>query len=269
MSRTTRLTTALAVGALIVSAFSTTARALPLGFKTELDPSQSSFNLSLSYSGVVTAQTVSTVSGPAVTDGLDGVMDVVDSVGNVPGSATITGGGFGVSNASSLLDMIFLGQLAFGTQNLHVALAGNMGAVGPPVPDVVLGGTNTYSLAGTSLVFNGGGLSYSATGSVAKLIGTGTFTSMAFPLTGNATVKLSAPGPGGLRNLTISVPVNSSNVLLPFPPSVPVQINSKVTGNLVFTGTRVPEPSTVALLALGLVGMTPVIRRRLQRRRMA
>jgi hypothetical protein len=74
-------------------------------------------------------------------------------------------------------------------------------------------------------------------------------------------------GPPNNQLVTLTIPLNVTVPIYEYGnSSLGATLSALLTGNLVLTGISVPEPSSVVLFGIGVVGAIPVIRRRLRRR---
>jgi len=118
----------------------------------------------------------------------------------------------------------------------------------------------------TQLAIDQGLFTYLGTGAAGGLIGSGTIDFNAEPIEAElppvgqiGMVTQNAVVSDGFVYVTVSAPITFTDQLL----TDPVEVSADLSGALVATGSYalVPEPSTVVLLGIALIGMIPVIRR--------
>ena len=268
MHRTLSSTTVLA--ALILLTLSVqNAHALP--YTLRVDSAQSSVALEIqallnNASGSTSTNASSglpPVGGPYTTGAGGNLEDGAPTF--APGDLTVAGGGFNLATASLTIPLGFIGSLNAGIQNVGASI----GPIGPVTGSAPVGGDpgmNTYDVGGLAITLNSGFLTYSGTGLVAGLIGTQGIdfsvnnANLVLPPGTLATMKMASPTPFN-NALTLSVPLALSTIVT----SLPIRVDAFLTGTLVLTGVRVAEPGTVALMAIGLVGLVPVVRKRLKK----
>lgn len=259
-----------ALSALVVlAAINNNAQAAP--YALQIDPSQSTLNLFVTTLLGIRTGDVNTnftsglpvAGGPATTGAAGDVQDGAPSF--APGTLTDNGNGFNLVNASMTIPLEFLGSLSVGATGIGgtISLSGPLNGINPIGGDP---GSNEYDLTGQSLTLNAGSLTYGGSGLIASQISPGGIDfgadseSFAFAPGAKALVNLGSPQPFNSA-MTLTVPVSLSTSII----TLPIQIDAILTGTLVFTGLRVAEPGTFVLLAMGMVGMVPVVRRRMQR----
>lgn len=227
-----------------VLAVSGVASAKPIAWN--IDESLSFLTLKLTtLSGAVTGQVTVSMSGSGTAD-----QDNADVLSLLGGNALL-------SDATLDLSLGFLGNIAAGLQSVGVGLpTGVFNPVG-----------NTYDLGGGALNLNSGIITYSGSGPVGGLLGTGSFDfntdPISFPIpNGLAIATLTeGVGPPNATPVTLDIPLNVSTIVT----TDPIQVDAALTARIVLTGVRIPEPGTMALMGLGLIGIIPVVRRRLAR----
>lgn len=227
-----------------ILAVSGVASAKPIAW--QIDSNLSFLSLKLTtLSGAVTGEAKATMTGGGTAD-LDNA--------NV---LSLLGGNAALSDEQLNLSLGFLGNVAAGLQSLGVGLpTGVFNPVG-----------NTYDLGGGALIINSGMITYSGSGPVGTLLGTGAFNFNTDPLVfaipnGIAIASLTVgAGPPNATPVTLDIPLNISTIVT----TDPIQIDAALTARIVLTGVRIPEPGTMALMGLGLIGIIPVIRRKLAR----
>jgi autotransporter-associated beta strand protein len=134
-----------------------------------------------------------------------------------------------------------------------------VGQLHTPHPMSLVSGGTTFALADHDLILDGGTLNGSATGLAAGLLTPFTNDLAADPIegpvatNGNGTVTLSSPtvvGSTASYNVTVTLPVNSSSLLL----TNPVEVTVAITGTMRWQGTltRLLVPATnLAIVATG------------------
>jgi hypothetical protein len=243
-----------------------------------VDSSQSSLSESIGLTATVLGFPF-TVASPAVSQTLSGAapgnvsppahtgwLGSVALAGNVPGTLTDQGGGFGFTNLNVTLNgpsipLLGGGSVSVGLMAPHISI----GLDGPFSPLSSGAGTATYDVSGLPLQLDAGLFNYSSTGYL-NFIGSGSV-----PLLSNI-VNISLPsGSHGTLNLsgnhvTLSIPLNVSIPLLSVGNStLGASLDAILSGTAVFTGV-IPEPSSLVLLGVGLGMLLPLARRRVVKR---
>lgn len=180
---------------------------------------------------------------------------------NVPVQLTNYGAGAaGNSLALSTGNIPFVGSLSVG---LNVPVFDI--ETGVWLPSSASSGMATFDFSGVNLGIKAGDFTYSGSGLVLGIIGSGTINFGSSILNGDlapgTTAKLTlGAGPPSNQLVTLEVPINTTaNVL-------PGLIGFGLSGRVVFTGVRIPEPSTMALGLVALLSMAPTVVRRVRRR---
>lgn len=249
----------LAIAAVAMLGFASSASALPLPFSLEIDSSVSKLTLTVSaLGGAATGAVTTTLSSAAnASDGLDGEIDLADAANNIPGAGSTNTGGATLTNEKLTISLGFLGGVDAGLVDVHAAIgAGILNEIGPQIAGNP--GSNTYDIGGTQLTLDAGAITYSGTGPVGGTLGSGSIDppiGFALPAGTKAIVQM-GPGPNS-RNMTLTIPVNVQTTVT----TDPIAIDASLVGQIVFTGVRVPEPGTIALLVIGMIGLVPVARR--------
>lgn len=186
-----------------------------------------------------------------------GFLGDIQALANVPGLLTSYGGGASGTNLSFSTGTIpFVGSLTVGLNVPIFTLD-----TGPFAPTSSMPGMAFYDFGGVDFDVEAGQFSYAGTGLVLGLLGSGTIdfglNLLSSDLAAGTMAKLTlGAGPPSNQAVTLEVPINSTADLLPG------VLGLGFSGTLVFTGIRVPEPGTWALLVLGTVGLMPCLRRR-------
>lgn len=231
-------------------------------FSLEVDPSQSKLSIGFSgLGGAATGASTATLSSLKSIDGADGLIDV-NAPGNVPGNGTLGGVGFDLSDTTVVIPLGFLGDTIITSVKIHASLdLTALNAVGPFLNGNP--GQNSYDLSGVPLVLDSGEFTYPTriTSIGPEDVGYGRFqTPIYFSLPAGtlASAKVSSPRPGGGRGMTLTIPVNTSTTVT----TNPIQLDMSLVGQIVLTSVVVPEPGAAILLAMGLLGLWPLLRRR-------
>lgn len=234
---------------LALIAVSGVASAKPIAWSIDQNLSFLSLKLT-TLSGAVTGEAKATLSGNAAAD-LDG-----------SGILSLLSGSALLSDEQLNLSLGFLGNVAAGLQSVAAGLP--TGVVNPTGSTAT---TYTYDLGGTTLFLNGGVITYSGSGPVGALLGSGSFDfntdPLSFPIPNGVAIATLTLGPGSPNNtpVTLDIPLNVSTIVT----TDPIQIDAALNARIVLTGVRIPEPGTMVLMGLGLIGLVPVVRRKLAR----
>jgi len=237
-----------------------TANAAP--FLLTVDSSQSTIALTIAaIGGAATGAVNTTVSGTIAGD----LLALPIGPNFQPDALTIQTTGIlgatqiGLTNGSLSVSLGFLGSIEAETFGVGATLD-SQGALPPSTPGIP---TSLYDPNGTVLTLNIGHITYKGAGAVGGLLGSGTFDFVADP---TSVVVPSAPDTVGItiaqnagpKGVTLIIPLNVTTTVV----TDPVDVTANVTGFIVATGFMVPEPGTVMLLAIGVIGLVPVIRKR-------
>lgn len=277
------LTAAVALVALSLAATSIQAGPLNLGVNSGL----SSFSIKLQLAasvpilGPVSINSPSlsaTLSGaapgfatiPPATTGYLGKVAIAGSGPGTPGTLENFGGGFNFTDISKTLNgpnILGGGSVTLDLKAPHVDIipGGPYAAIAPAV------GVSTYDLSGLLLDISGGSFSYSSTGYL-SFLGSDTinflpnFAKVALPPGSIGKLELGA-GPPNNQLATLTIPLTMTVPLHEVGNTfLGASINALICGELVLTGISVPEPSSIVLFGVGIVGAIPVLRRRMRRR---
>lgn len=195
---------------------------------------------------------------PPPTPNTLGFLGDIQALANVPGQLTSFGGGAAGTNLSiSTGNIPFVGSLTLGLNVPIFTLD-----TGSYLPTSSMSGMATYDWSGVDFDVEAGQFTYSGSGLLLGIIGNGAINFglnlLNSDLGSGTLAKLTlGPGPPSNQLVTLEVPINSSAGL------IPGVLDLGFSGKVVFTGIRVPEPSTWALLIVGLGALVPVARRRL------
>ncbi|MBX9788062.1 MAG: PEP-CTERM sorting domain-containing protein [Pirellulales bacterium] len=276
---------ALAVAALLVTGTSTQAGPLNLA----VDSGLSSFSIKLQLSAavpllppiVVDSPSLSaTLSGaapgfatiPPATTGYLGKVGIAGSLPGTPGTLENFGGGFNFTDISKTLNGPVIPFVGGGSVTLdlkapHVDIV--PGGPYPAISPVV--GSADYDFSGLELDLSGGTFSYSSAGYL-SFLGSDTINflpnlfSVNLPPGSIGKIAL-GPGPPENQLVTLTIPLAMTVPLYDVGNStLGATLNAIVAGELVLTGISVPEPGSIVLLGLGIVGAIPVLRRHWRRR---
>ena len=276
------LTAAVALVALSLTVTSTQAGPLNLAvdsnlssFSAKLQIDASVFTIPASFS---TPSIGATLSGaapgfatiPPATTGYLGKVAIAGAGPGTPGTLENYGGGFDFSNISDTINgpnIFGGGSVSFKLTTPHVDIV--PGGPYPAIAPIV--GTADYDFSGLGLDLSGGTFSYSSTGYL-SFLGSDTINflpnlySVNLPPGSIGKIQLGA-GPPNNQLVTLTIPLNMTVPIFDHGDDfLGATLNAVFSGNLVLTGISVPEPSSVVLLGIGIVGAIPVIRRRRQRR---
>jgi hypothetical protein len=279
------LTAAVALVALSLTVTSTQAGPINLG----VDSNLSSFSIELQFAAAIpvigpisinTPSLGATLSGaapgfatiPPATTGYLGKVAIAGAGPGTPGTLENYGGGFNFTDISKTLNGPVLPIVGGGSVTLDLKAPHVDIVPGGPYPAIApIVGTADYDFSGLLLDLSGGTFSYSSTGYL-SFLGSDSinilpnFATVALPPGSIGKIQLGA-GPPSNQLVTLTIPLAMTVPLYEVGDSIlGASINAIVAGNLVLTGISVPEPSSVVLLGLGMVGAIPVIRRRLRRR---
>jgi hypothetical protein len=272
----------------LILAAATSIQAGPLNLAVDSDLSSFSAQLqiaaSIPFVGPVAIDSPSlnaTLSGaapgfatiPPATTGYLGKVAIAGSLPGTPGTpGTLEnfGGGFDFTNISQTINgpNIFGGgsvTLKLTAPHVNLVPGGPYPAISPVV------GTADYDFSGLQLDGSGGTFSYSSTGYL-SFLGSDTINilpnlfSVNLPPGSIGKIQLGA-GPPNNQLVTLTIPLAMTVPLYDVGDTfLGATLNAVFAGELVLTGISVPEPSSVVLLGLGIVGAIPVLRRRMQRR---
>lgn len=140
---------------------------------------------------------------------------------------------------------------------------------GPPIfASTMVGVISTFDLGGTDVAIDDGEFSYEGSGPVGGQVGQGTFdfdaNPLSFVLPPGSTIEtiedfISSPV---FTSITVEVPLALSHAIA----TDPIPLDFGIAGTLLLTGRFWwPEPGTWLLLAMGMAGLIPLIRRRLNK----
>lgn len=275
------LTAAVALFALSLTVATTQAGPLNLSvnsalssFSAQLEVDASIFSFPASFS---TPSLKATLSGaapgfatiPPAKTGYLGKVAIAGSLPGTPGTLGNSGGGFDFTNISQTINgpNIFGGgsvTLKLTAPHVDIVPGGPYPAISPIV------GTADYDFSGLKLDVSGGSFSYSSTGYL-SFLGSNTVNflpnlfSVNLPSGSIGKIQLGA-GPPNNQLVTLTIPLAMTVPLFDIGDTfLGASLNAVFAGNLVLTGISVPEPSSVVLLGVGIVGAIPVLRRRLRR----
>ncbi|MBX7167327.1 MAG: hypothetical protein K1X74_13435 [Pirellulales bacterium] len=264
------------------------AHAAPVSVSLTLQPS-SILSLTVNALGGITASTTTVLSGNQNVTIDNGDMRV--AVGNitVPDLAdtiSLDGGLINISDASLNLNLGPLGTVLAGFQNAKLTGLTSTGNL----PLNYIGGFATYNFDPgdpfggnvTSTSINNGVLTYSGSGAVALLLGSGTLDFATDPvgfdlpeLGDVATLNQSETFLGASTMGSMICSTYNVDVLLSAPLSVsqniltdPIDVLAILQGQIVASGSYlytvcvpIPEPSSIVLLGIASIGMLPLVRR--------
>jgi len=235
-----------AVAALVVlTATSAFAASFPTNFV--LDTATSGLTIQLTALGSVVKIPINFTSGnldttidqtgtapPAVSlSTLDGLLNVVDTTVN----ATILGS-----------------PATFSTKAVELSVS-----AGGPFPNLTGTNPGTLDINGMPMGLTGGGIVYSIP--AFGLSGTLNFATdpTNFTLPPGSTASINETGGPSNYTVTLSIPISIASTI----PTSVVPIPLLLTGALNFVGTKnIPEPGSIALLGLGVIGIAlPAVRR--------
>lgn len=213
--------------------------------------------------GALTASASTTVSSASASR--------ADLLGDAaPGVLSLVDGHVQLADRTLSVDLAEFGRIDAGISNLAARLptgsyAPTLNYAGPP-------GYGRYDLSGAPLTIDGGLLTYSGTGSLGGLLGSGSLDFAAAPLsffappgtTGH--LLKSAPGPRGGEVVVFGVPLDIRTPVI----QDPLAVDLRIRGQLVLYGFRagaggslaVPEPASWALLTIGGAACVVAARRR-------
>jgi hypothetical protein len=171
---------------------------------------------------------------------------------------------FTLSDASLTVSLGFLGGVSAATFSLHLGGEGPMVGATP-----IGGGMSVADFGGTTLELDGGTVTYKGTGAIGGLLGSGTFDFSSAPLAlvlpPGSTVTISEALVGvGTTAVTVDIPLAFMDTITTDPVDVAVDLSGLIT----LTGLKIfiiPEPATWVMIGLGLVGIIPLVRRKLRK----
>ncbi|MBX7165631.1 MAG: PEP-CTERM sorting domain-containing protein [Pirellulales bacterium] len=264
---------------LVVNWMATPVHAVPITTTLTLDSSQSFLTLHISAAnGLITAAPTTSVSGvqDVTTEGrVFGTHQDFDSL-----DLALSGGDWALEDTETFIDFgSFLGGVVVGNLgiSMHGLTTSGFLETDPDAVDFGLGYFADYyptDVVTPSSYVDSGLMTYTGTGAIGGLIGSGTldFSGSPFDLpllpahhrysgVGFFGDRVSQSGQNRTYAVTLALPVSFAPVMLM---TSPIDVSATLQGYIVATGLliyNVPEPSTIVLLAIALCGLIPLWRR--------
>lgn len=255
--------TCLALAAVV--GFAQSAKAAPANFQLTLSSDTNVILFVNALSGTITASVPFGLTGTIdaeITDGL------TNETSNDSTSLALVGADIDIADVSISLPAGFLGGVDAEITGAGINTLTTNGGVALNSTNGANAWTYTFDPGAgspTTLEIDEGLFTYLGTGPVGGVLGSGTLDFNADPLSADipslgqvGTVTQNAVVSDGYVYVTISAPLTFADEVLTDPVSVAVDLS----GALVATGMYpIPEPSTVVLLGIAMVGLIPVWRR--------
>jgi len=196
-----------------------------------------------------------------ITTFLSGEIDVtLDNVGLQALEGTINEASISLSDVSVSISAGIFGGVEGALVDTSLSILG--------IPHAQLpnssGANSFFDLAGDTISIDSGLLTYIGTGAAGGALGSGTFDLAAepisVPLPQGSTIQIIEEAVSATKNnVTVIVPVEIPSTTLV---TDPVDVSASLSALILATGMKIiPEPGTLVLLSVGVIGLLVVIRR--------